>query len=683
MTSDKRGSREGNEPDSLLRGVLRLMVPAVFGAVLLWGGFSASSYPVIGVVALLLFIGYMLWRLFNIFTAPGRMDGRGGTVAEAVEIGLLSIFAIGTGFQLLPSLGNLWLLVHAILFALLAGVAGLPELAVLALSAAMVGYSSLKVTELGFFAAFISLYSVAIASHLAISLERNRSKRLKSKMERLKMDIGRRSSVGEGSRVLATMDRTISETLQEIRRGVGAHCAILALKTPQGGLYVKAMVNDGGEAHHDAGVRLKGTAFHWVLNNRKESVIPSIKDPAAMLGCYDNKVPIRSFAGVPLFVGGRVEGVLGVDSLKEDAFPPDLMVLLRLSAKQLGSIVYHFQESANSAILVKDMRTFREYSRLISMSASDGELPAITLKVLEERITPDIVILAVLTTESEIEVLDARGEGEEQLAGSAGSIEGSLAQWVLGSNKYLHCSSSKEIPEKPSLSDSISTGKFETLLIMPVSARGSAVGVIVSGWKEANSLDASGLDFCSVIARHLALALLHSRDMSELERLRLVDEHTGLKTHTGFVTHLEHEELRSKRYESTHAVVIFEIDQFSAIAQGHGNGALAALLSHLGSVVKNNLRESDIAAYLGGGRFALSLYEVDGEGALKMAERFVRLVASTSVEWREVKIRFTGSFGVSSWRGEADSHIELAGRAEKAMYTSRRAGGNRATLHED
>ena len=586
MTNEKSGKQEGSEPDTLLKGSLRLMVPALFGAVLLWGGFSAPSYPLVGVAALLLFIGYMLWRVFNIFTAPGRMEGRGGTVAEAVEIGLLSIFAIGTAFQLLPSLGTWWLISHSILFALLAGVAGLPELAVLALSAALVGYSSPNVTDHGFITSFLSLYAVAVASHLAISIERNRSKRLKSKIERLKMDMGRRSSVGDGSRVLATMDRSIVETLAEIRRGVDAHCAILALKTPQGGLYVKAMVNEGGEVHQDAGVRLKGTAFHWILNNRKESLIPAVKDPATMLGCYDSKVPIRSFAGVPIFVGGRVEGVLGVDSLKEDAFSADLTLLLRLSGKQLGSMVYHFQESANNAVLVKDMRTFREYSRLISTSSSDGELPGITLNILEERLKPDLVILAVLTTKSEIEVVEAIGEGEESIVGSSGPVEGSLSQWVLGSNKYLHCSSSREIPDKPFFSGSISTGKFETLLITPVSARGSAVGVIAAGWREANSMDSSGLDFCSVIARHLALVLLHSRDVGEIERLKLVDEHTGLKTHAGFITHLEHEELRSKRYESSHAVVIFEIDQFSAIAQGHGNSALAALLSHLGNVFK-------------------------------------------------------------------------------------------------
>jgi diguanylate cyclase (GGDEF)-like protein len=677
--SDRR--EEAGEP-SVGSAFFRLMVPALYGALLLFGIFSSPDFPpAVLVGALGVYTVYLLWRVFAIFSEQARREGQSVPVASAVELGLLAVFALGTAFQLIPEAAPAWLIAHAAVFVLLSSVARWPEILLLSLCAVAVGKMSPGVLGENWLPASAGLLVVSLCGTIPVAIQKARLGQLKKRYERMKLDTERRGDApSEGDEPLYRLEASVQAAVAEIREAMDAHSCLLALKTPQGSLYLKHIVGEVGDVAYEARVKLKGSLFHWVLSNKKETVLPLVSDPRKMLGYYDSAVNVKSFAAVPLIIGGRVEGIVAVDSLKEGWFPPEKMPVLRLAGRQISSMMDHCREMEQASLQIKDLRVFREYSKLLAASPLPRDLPLLTLNVVRERLAPDFAALVFVADKSEMEIAAVSGKEEEELKGKTFDSSESLSEWVVGSNKYLLCTRKEDLPGKPLFSKTIATKGYETLLVYPIASRGSAIGVLVAGWEEPNAMEQSALDFCGILTRQLALALVHARDAERLRRALAVDETTGLLSHSGFVSLLEHEARRTRRYGRGLSILIYDVDQFAKLAESYGQEALRVLLSGLGKLVSNDLRDGEIAAYLGGGRFGMLIPEVEGEEAVKMADRLCRIIAATSLPWNDMQLRVTVSMGICCWRGDEDNAQKMAGRAETALYEAKRSGGNRVIL---
>jgi len=86
------------------------------------------------------------------------------------------------------------------------------------------------------------------------------------------------------------------------------------------------------------------------------------------------------------------------------------------------------------------------------------------------------------------------------------------------------------------------------------------------------------------------------------------------------------------------------------------------------------LRRSDIVARLGGDEFALLLPETDQAGARVVAEK-LRAALEESLLARGWPV--TGSFGILTCLGVADSLAVVMHQADQLMYQSKGAGKNR------
>ena len=92
-------------------------------------------------------------------------------------------------------------------------------------------------------------------------------------------------------------------------------------------------------------------------------------------------------------------------------------------------------------------------------------------------------------------------------------------------------------------------------------------------------------------------------------------------------------------------------------------------------MLRDTLRESDLAGRWGGEEFLLLLPGADKEGAAQLAERVrIRLAARRipSVPG----LRVTASFGVAEYAGEANTE-QLVAAADDALYRAKRGGKDR------
>ena len=125
------------------------------------------------------------------------------------------------------------------------------------------------------------------------------------------------------------------------------------------------------------------------------------------------------------------------------------------------------------------------------------------------------------------------------------------------------------------------------------------------------------------------------------------------------------------------SVVVFDLDGFKAVNDGHGHAIGDEVLRRFTSAIKQGIRATDIAARVGGEEFALVLPRSDSELALQVAERIRRAFAEEAS--RPVGHR-SAAPSAPAWRPQArkGSRSRTCSAARiSALYAAKRDGRNR------
>jgi diguanylate cyclase (GGDEF)-like protein len=162
-------------------------------------------------------------------------------------------------------------------------------------------------------------------------------------------------------------------------------------------------------------------------------------------------------------------------------------------------------------------------------------------------------------------------------------------------------------------------------------------------------------------------------------RLSTIDPLTSLFNRGFFFAALEREIARSARSGRGFCLLMMDLDELKAIndrlGHFHGDRVLAAV----GLVVSEGVRRIDTAARYGGDEFVVLLPETDPTGAFVLAEKIRIGVNELDLGLPDDTVRPSLSVGVVSYPDDGGTADELMISADRAMYTSKRAGKNRVT----
>ena len=154
------------------------------------------------------------------------------------------------------------------------------------------------------------------------------------------------------------------------------------------------------------------------------------------------------------------------------------------------------------------------------------------------------------------------------------------------------------------------------------------------------------------------------------------DPLTGLSNRHGFREVLDLEVERARRSSGRLAIVMAVIDGAEQPSAGHLADEVA--LQRIGAVLDIIKRQSDVAARVGGGEFALVLPDTDSDGAVGFVERVRQAVA---VEFGTDAAPVTLSFGVASQPRHGQTAASLIRACDEALCAAEQEGGDCAVLH--
>ena len=178
------------------------------------------------------------------------------------------------------------------------------------------------------------------------------------------------------------------------------------------------------------------------------------------------------------------------------------------------------------------------------------------------------------------------------------------------------------------------------------------------------------------LASHAVVALDNARLHRIVERQALMDGLTGLANRRQCEESLADELSRVERFGGSLAIVVADLDWFKDVNDRYGHPAGDSLLREFAMLLKESLRDVDLAGRWGGEEFLLVLPGTDLAGGAQVAERIRAALAGRMVLVDGTPIPVTASFGVAAVP-PAKTSAELFAAADAALYEAKRAGKNR------
>lgn len=166
----------------------------------------------------------------------------------------------------------------------------------------------------------------------------------------------------------------------------------------------------------------------------------------------------------------------------------------------------------------------------------------------------------------------------------------------------------------------------------------------------------------------------------KLRHLSITDSLTGLYNQRYFHVSIARELERARRYERPLSLICYDIDRFKQCNDILGHLEGDNVLRLIGTLLSQNLRQTDMAFRYGGDEFFILLPETALVNASRTADK-IRTLFNTQwpyeVEYNGTKVdRATLSIGVAQ-ANSAENSEQLIKRADQAMYAAKRDGGNR------
>jgi len=182
-------------------------------------------------------------------------------------------------------------------------------------------------------------------------------------------------------------------------------------------------------------------------------------------------------------------------------------------------------------------------------------------------------------------------------------------------------------------------------------------------------------------ATAIALATGELRDRAErsergidvanqrLRRLALRDTLTGLLDRRGFDFALRIELAREARRGGQFGILLFELDGLNTANERFGRSVGDTLLQVFGDSLETRIRQSDIAARVGGDEFAVILPDADARGAAIVGDQIMKAFAQNVQGILPRDLEMSGRFGVARFPedgSEPDALLSAAARAREA-----------------
>jgi diguanylate cyclase (GGDEF)-like protein len=181
-----------------------------------------------------------------------------------------------------------------------------------------------------------------------------------------------------------------------------------------------------------------------------------------------------------------------------------------------------------------------------------------------------------------------------------------------------------------------------------------------------------------ILANNFNELMAHVRSShDQLQEFSLHDPLTNLYNRRRFDAVLERASFEAQQHGQPFSVLLLDLDYFKPVNDKYGHAAGDAVLVGIAKAMQEALRDTDLAARIGGDEFAVIALATDGHTAVDLAERLKTAISACQFRFGHDVVHVGCSIGIANYPENGMLAADLVQAADRAMYEdkdTRRAG---------
>lgn len=170
--------------------------------------------------------------------------------------------------------------------------------------------------------------------------------------------------------------------------------------------------------------------------------------------------------------------------------------------------------------------------------------------------------------------------------------------------------------------------------------------------------------------------------MDQLRETSLRDGMTGLYNRRFLEEFIDKVMSQALRGGETYSVLMLDVDFFKMVNDTYGHDVGDKVIIEIGKLLKDSIRESDLAIRYGGEEFVVMLHNSNDTGTMKIAQKihedFAALVFDVGMGETMQK---TMSIGICNFPKDADTIWKCIKFADTALYKAKTTGRNKIVIY--
>lgn len=220
----------------------------------------------------------------------------------------------------------------------------------------------------------------------------------------------------------------------------------------------------------------------------------------------------------------------------------------------------------------------------------------------------------------------------------------------------------------------------EQALCVPLLAQGETIGVLHFIMPLECNLEKTQ-SMTNTIAEQVGLTLANIQLRDSLREQAIRDPLTGLFNRRYMLEAIEQSRSRAERNGTEIAIMMIDLDHFKLFNDNFGHDAGDYVLKTVSQVLKDSLRQEDIACRYGGEEFCIVCPATGETHALQIAERIGHSIRSLELNINQLSLgNVTTSIGVAVYPQHSLIMNDVIKIADEALYLAKKNGRDRVEI---
>lgn len=220
----------------------------------------------------------------------------------------------------------------------------------------------------------------------------------------------------------------------------------------------------------------------------------------------------------------------------------------------------------------------------------------------------------------------------------------------------------------------------EKTLCMPLLAQGETIGVLHFVIEADANLDEFS-HLLNNIAEQIGLTLANIQLRDNLRQQAIRDPLTDLYNRRYMLESVDQAQSRAERTGDSIAILMMDLDHFKRFNDNFGHDAGDHVLKATAQVLKDSLRQEDIACRYGGEEFCIVLPTTNEKQAISIAERIGKGIRTLELNMNQLSLgAVTASIGIAVFPECAGTIEDTIKAADEALYRAKQNGRDRVEV---